>query len=442
LAQVPNFISVSRWKITKQEMTVSFLGIHNIDARKISDYIHGEVIQSIITSPPYFDMKDYSSENQIGFGQTYEEYLKDLKLVFSNIYNSTKHDGTLWIIIDTIKGKEGIVPLPFDLAAKLKEIGWILQDIIIWKKDKTVPWYTNGFVQRKFEYILFFSKSENYKCHRDNVRMYDTKHLKGWWVKYPERYNPKGKALDEVWEYPIPTQGSWGNKYIKHFCPLPTDMVGNMIQLSTDEDDIVLDPFSGSGSVLVQAAYMNRQYIGFELNPGYVDMFKNYLEKTLYDGRKNYKAVQSDGSLQNDFKDLILKLRCLKYARVLYQKVGKTFKKNPIEYIIVEDMGMSEEKFKLKKVRYSLVINDDIITNELLNKIPNITSVSPLSKFGIEQIIELKNHTNDIGTNKQFYGYTATNTHHTTGEIRINRVPSNIKVVSDIRIEIIEKNFA
>jgi DNA modification methylase len=442
LAQVLDSVFVPRWKTVKQEMNDSFLGIHNVDARKISDHIHGEVIQSIITSPPYFNMKDYGSENQIGFGQTYNEYLKDLKLVFSNIYKSTKHDGTLWIIIDTFKGKDGIVPLPFDLAAKLKEIGWKLQDIIIWKKDKTVPWYTTGFVQRKFEYILFFSKSETYKCHRDTVRMYDTKHLKQWWVKYPERYNPKGKALDEVWEYSIPTQGSWGSKYIKHFCPLPTDMVGNMIQLSTDEGDIVMDPFSGSGSVLVQAAYMNRQYVGFELNPGYVDMFKNYLEKTLDNGRKNFKEVQSDDSQQNDFKDLILKLRCLKYARVLYQKVGKIIKKNPIDYIIVEDMGISEEKFKLKKVRYSLVLNDDVIANELSYKIPSITSVSPLSKFGIEQIIELTNHTYEIGTNKQLYGYTATNTHHTIGEVRINNIPANVKVVADIKLEIIEKNFA
>lgn len=105
--------------------------------------------------------------------------------------------------------------------------------------------------------------------------------MKKWWIRYPERYNPKGKAPDEIWDYGIPIQGSWGNGYVKHFCPLPTDMIGNMIQLTSDEGDVILDPFAGTGSVLVQAAYMNRKYVGSELNREYINMFHNYFEKVL-----------------------------------------------------------------------------------------------------------------------------------------------------------------
>ena len=188
-------------------------------------------IQTTITSPPYFDMKDYGVEGQIGFGQKYEEYLNDLKSIFNYVFDYTKEDGTLWIIIDTFKRDNAVVTLPFDLVQKLKEVGWLLQEIIIWKKDKTVPWSSNGFMQRKFEYILFFSKYSSYKANKDNVRIYDTSQLKRWWVKYPERYNPKGKALDEIWEFPIPVQGSWGNEYIRHFCPLPKEMVATMISI-------------------------------------------------------------------------------------------------------------------------------------------------------------------------------------------------------------------
>ena len=201
--------------------------IYTEDARTILDHIpKKEMVTATITSPPYFDMKDYGGEDQIGFGQSYEEYLFDLQTVFQNVFQITKENGTLWIVIDTFKKEGQVVPLPFDLVSKLLEVGWLLQDIIIWKKDKTVPWSTKGFMQRKFEYILFFSKTTSFKYNKDQVRIYDTSHLKKWWVKYPERYNPRGKALDEVWEYPIPTQGSWGEKYVKHFCPLPTDMVG------------------------------------------------------------------------------------------------------------------------------------------------------------------------------------------------------------------------
>ena len=106
------------------------------------------------------DLKDYGVENQIGFGQSYEKYLSDLQSVFGQILQRTKDDGTLWIIIDTFKRNGSVVPLPFDLANKLKEIGWHFQDVIVWKKDKTGPWSTSGFIQKKIEYILFFSKQK------------------------------------------------------------------------------------------------------------------------------------------------------------------------------------------------------------------------------------------------------------------------------------------
>ena len=205
-------------KTTKKTLNV----IYNQDARNILDTIGSNTkVTTTITSPPYYDMKDYDSDNQVGYGQSYEEYLNDLKSIFAGVFEITKQNGTLWIIIDTFKRNNQVITLPFDVSNKLKEIGWLLQDVIIWKKNKTVPWSTNGFMQRKFEYIPFFSKTTNYKSNKDSVRVYDTSQLKKWWIKYAERYNPKGKALDEVWEFPIPTQGSWGEEYIRHFCPLP-----------------------------------------------------------------------------------------------------------------------------------------------------------------------------------------------------------------------------
>ncbi|MCX5831308.1 MAG: site-specific DNA-methyltransferase [Deltaproteobacteria bacterium] len=423
-------------------MKNTLFDIHNADARNVADYIYGELITTSITSPPYFDMKDYGADDQIGFGQSYHQYLEDLKIVFSSIYKVTKNDGTLWIIIDTFKDKNGVVLLPFDLASKLKEIGWMLQDIIIWKKDKTVPWSSAGFVQRKFEYILFFSKSKNFKYHRDRVRIYDTKHLKKWWVRYPERYNPKGKALDEVWEFSIPTQGSWGDKYIRHFCPLPTDMIGNIIQLTTDEGDIVLDPFSGSGSVLVQAAYMKRKYVGFEINTKYIQMFKTYRQKTLASGTKKYEQLQADTSKQDDFENIILKLRCLKYARVLYNKTGKLFDTNPIKYIVVDDLGYSQETNKLKKVRYSIIYNHNLIcSNEFISILHGMSTVTPLSKFGIEPVIELKSHVEDIHGGKSLYGYTSSNTNNTIGEVNIGAIPPKAHILSHIKVAVVESDF-
>lgn len=359
--------------------------IYNTDARNILDTIGSDTkITTTITSPPYYDMKDYDSDNQVGYGQTYEDYLNDLKSIFEGVLEITEENGTLWIIIDTFKRNNQVITLPFDLSNKLKEIGWLLQDVIIWKKDKTVPWSNNGFMQRKFEYILFFSKTENYKSNKDNVRVYDTSQLKKWWIKYPERYNPKGKALDEVWEFPIPTQGSWGEEYIRHFCPLPQSMVATMIQISTDENDNILDPFAGSGTVLSQSAYMKRNYIGFELNNKYISMFEEYLEKTFSKYRNEYELISKNKD-QGDFEKRILKLRSLKFARVLINNIEKNTEIKNFK-IFVATKKASKIKHKLLKVEYQII--GEVDESLFLDEVKLLTSKAPLSKFGIEPIFK------------------------------------------------------
>jgi DNA modification methylase len=408
--------------------------VFNEDARNILKIIPKDInITTTITSPPYFDMKDYDSENQIGYGQSYNNYLDDIRKVFEGVYNRTSNDGTLWVIIDTFKRNNQVVTLPFDLSDKLKEIGWLLQDIIIWKKDKTVPWSTNGFMQRKFEYILFFSKTPNFKSNKDSVRIYDTNHLKKWWVKYPERYNPKGKALDEIWEFPIPTQGSWGNKYIRHFCPLPESMVATMIQISSDENDIVLDPFAGTGTVLSQSAYMKRKYLGLELNPEYVKMFKSYLKKTLDKKSEEYVLYKHDDG-QNFFEKNILRLRALKYARVVILKIEKESIQSDFK-IIVSITGKSNRENKLLSVEYNFVGQiDKSVIEKILAK---ITVKPPLSKFGIDPIFNFSDEF-DFESDK-FYGYSKTNTHSYIKEKKLNS--KNIRVISEICVDLNENDY-
>lgn len=407
--------------------------VYNQDARKILETIpSGVKVSTTITSPPYFDMKDYLSENQVGYGQTYDDYLNDLQKIFEGVLKITNEDGSLWIIIDTFKRDNQVVSLPFDLVAKLKESGWLLQDIIIWKKDKTVPWSSNGFVQRKFEYILFLTKSTKFKYNHDSVRVYDTNHLKKWWVKYPERYNPKGKALDEVWEFPIPTQGSWGDKYIRHFCPLPKDMVATMIQISTNENDIILDPFAGSGTVLSQSAYMKRDYIGFELNTEYIEMFKSYLASTFSRNRKEYELSKTNN--QDVFEKQILELRSLKFGRLLLNYIEKETGLKDLK-VFVAYKGFSKIKNKLIEVEYEII--GDSGDFNLLDVINLEIKKSPLSKFGIEpkfKFLEKRefNH-------KKHYGYTKTNTYSFIKNIDFAQ--SRVKVISTISVDLNEKDY-
>lgn len=406
--------------------------IYNFDSRKLSDIISKEIkVQTTITSPPYFDMKDYGVDGQVGFGQKYDVYLEDLKKIFAQVYHLTKEDGTLWIIIDTFKRNNAVVTLPFDLVQKLKETGWLLQEIIIWKKDKTVPWSSNGFMQRKFEYILFFSKGYKYKTNKDSVRIYDTQQLKKWWVKYPERYNPKGKALDEIWEFPIPVQGSWGSEYIRHFCPLPKEMVATMISISTDEGDIVFDPFAGSGTVMSQAAYMNRLFLGVEINNTYIQMFNNYLNKTLDEGRKEYENIKNVNS-QLSFENTILDLRALKYGRVLLNKIEEKMKTNLLKIHVKRTTHTKSEKQEVEYTIFGEYVEDKI--KEIISQIVN---VPPLSKFGIAPNFKYKKV---IGLLEEpYYLYSRTNSYSYLRNVNLQ--DTNVKVISPIKVDLHENDY-
>ena len=406
--------------------------MYNGDSRCLLEILpEGVQVQTTITSPPYFDMKDYGVEGQVGFGQKYEEYLEDLKEIFAQIYTVTKDDGTLWIVIDTFKRDHAVVTLPFDLVQKLNSVGWKLQEIIIWKKDKTVPWSSKGFMQRKFEYVLFFSKQNNYKTNKDQVRIYDTQQLKKWWVKYPERYNPKGKALDEIWEFPIPVQGSWGTEYIRHFCPLPKEMVATMISISTDEEDVVFDPFAGSGAVMSQSAYMKRTYLGIEINPQYINMFEAYLKSTIESGKKEYYSYMNTMD-QVAFETTIQNLRALKYGRILLNNIEKDYGINDLKIYVQRTESSISSKIK---VEYTFIGRQ--LDDEFYRMISTYTNRPPLSKYGI--IPTFKCGIDLSMLNIEIYMYSKTNSHSYLRDC--NYMDSKVKIISPIKVDLYEKDF-
>jgi len=353
----------------------SIFDVHNLDARNIDKVIHEAIVDVTITSPPYFDLKDYGHQDQIGYGQKYDEYLDDLSVVFSKVYEVTKDSGSLWVVIDSFKKNGDLIPLPFDFAAKLKTVGWKLQDVIIWRKDKTVPWVSGGVTRGIFEYVLHFSKSNTYKYYKDRVR--DYKDLKKWWVKYPERYHPKGKSLDEVWEFPIPIQGSWGDGYIRHFCPLPESLVGRILQLTTDAGDVVLDPFSGSGTVPAIAQFSNRKHIGFELNSDYIKMFRAYVESNSASKQLEFASPIHKLRETEEFENLILNLRALKLARVIKKELklsGVTIKSIFVNHI--SSVVDTSPQAKFAKASYVLLIEKDKLDVSVQELISNSKAIS------------------------------------------------------------------
>jgi len=421
--------------------------VHHEDARNIDKIIKNKIVDVTITSPPYFDLKDYGSDNQIGYGQDYDAYLNDLKIVFKKVYNVTKESGTLWVIIDAYRREGEVVPLPFDFSNKLREVGWKLKEVIIWGKDRTVPWAHKGQMRNLFEYILVFSKSDDFNFYMDEVRDYET--LKKWWVKYPERYNPKGKTPDAIWNFDIPTQGSWGKGYIRHFCPLPEEMIEQMLKLTTKEGDVVLDCFSGSGSVLSKALNMNRRYIGFELNLEYIDMFHNYIQETNQEKSSTYLLNKKNKIAQNRFEKLINDLRALKYARLIIKKLNAEGLDSVSKIYVKRTYTFSNGKRKFLKVNYLFFIEDKSRKIEVAKKVDEITQKAPFSKFGIESSFHyVNNFTTFISkiesNSKTLYLYNYKATHKFIKKIKsaeINKEEKSQVIISPIKVNLDEKDY-
>jgi len=359
-------------------------GYHIFDSRQIKEKIQKKVINVTITSPPYWQLKNYDSDFQIGFGQSYENYINDLIKIFGDIYKLTRDDGSLWIVIDTFKQNREIKLLPFDLAARLKEIGWRLQDIIIWVKDKNLPWSHKGKFRNIYEYILFFSKGNDFKFYIDRIK--EPKKIQNWWIKYPERYNPKGKAPERLWEFSIPTQGSWSNGWVKHFCPFPPKMIERIILLTTNKNDTILDPFAGSGVVLAQSIVMGRKAVGFDINDSYKDMYeKKVLPYIQSEWEKRQKELVGKQKESKRFSSTIRILRQLKYPKVLIKSAQNKRILNPDSISFVLILGNKNSSVP----QMIFILNDDTNEQKLRQEFELIASRPPLSKYGLTPRIEI-----------------------------------------------------
>jgi DNA modification methylase len=363
-------------------------------------------IDVTITSPPYWNLKNYGFEGQIGYGQSYDEYLESLEKIFGDVYNITRDTGSLWIIADTFKKKKSdcssrnvkdgeIVLLPFDVTERLRKSGWRLQDIFIWEKDKTLPWSRKGQLRNIFEYVLFFTKSSNFKFNVDRIRVADCDKLKEWWVKYPERYNPKGATPSDIWKYSIPVQGSWANGFIRHFCPFPLALVEKIIMLTTDRGDTVLDPFAGSGVVLGVAHSMNRRYVGFELKSEYVKMFNNHVLKEIAEGMNGRKETwRKRQKAQLHLMQTIRNLRLTKYPKTLARQLRLEDSASEADLQInaifaierkTGSLGLKDcGRWKFLKEDIYLLLETLRNNEELQRTVSRISQRPPLSKFGIE----------------------------------------------------------
>lgn len=371
---------------------------HIHDARELTELLPAAkpCIDLTATSPPYWNLKDYGVPNQIGFDQPKDKFLNDIESVLRLVLEVTKDTGSLWLVVGTYRERTVLRLLPFELAEVAERAGWQPREMIIWDKQHSVPWVQKGQLRNLAEYILVFSKTPRYKYYLDRIRTIDE--ISKWWVDFPERFHPKGKAPSDIWHFPIRTQGAWNrNARIRHLCPFPTALAARIIEVATDPGDTVLDPFAGSGVLLAQAEVMGRHYIGLDINPDYAKMFETVVRHEVaaeWQQLQNWREIAE--SARGEFQQTIVRLRALKYTR----KVANVFfdalrpgsgDKHPVKAVICLANIPTRHVYKQPvEVAIIIVMNGDHPNGKIaVARAEEIMRQAPLSHFGIEATLEV-----------------------------------------------------
>ena len=411
----------------------AFWTLHRHDARKLEELFaeganDGTLITTTITSPPYGALKDYGHPGQIGFGQDYNAYLQDMEHVFAQIHQRTTEDGSLWLIADTYMSNgpapTRLLPVPFDLARTAESAGFTLRDVIIWQKDRTLPWSNGTRLRNAFEYVLLLVKGANPKYHLDRLRNHSE--LKQWWTRFPERYNPRGKAPSNVWDIPIPKQGSWGDGEIAHACPLPPELVERLLLLSSDEGDVVMDPFAGSGVVVAEAERLGRLGVGTELVPRHVDEFQRIIRPEIL-GRATHSS--SNGHAIDVTPQLLVHLRMLKLPVVLMRGAARrrTEFAWPLGAVVLPGRSRPNAG-RHAAIRLIFVVGASNKTqrDSYACTIRELLARPPASKFGIDceiEVIQLKALKQAVAGRKIFL-YPNGRTSRAAGSVQHKALPS------------------
>jgi site-specific DNA-methyltransferase (cytosine-N4-specific) len=249
------------------------------DIAEILPRLPDESVQCIVTSPPYWGLRDYGIKGQIGLEETLASYINTLTGAFTQLRRVLKSNGILWLNIGDgftsgnrgwratdkknpnramqvrpdnppeLKDKD-LLGVPWRLAFALQADGWYLRSDIIWNKPNAMPESVKDRPTRSHEYLFMFTKNEKYTYHIQEAL---------------EPADAGGfRNRRTVWN--INTAGN-GN----HIASFPEDLVEPCIRASTAKGDFVLDPFFGCGTVGIVCQRLHRNVIGIELNPQYAD---------------------------------------------------------------------------------------------------------------------------------------------------------------------------
>ena len=243
-------------------------------------------VNCCVTSPPYFGLRDYGNDEQIGLEETPEAFVESMVNVFREVKRVLADDGTLWLNLGDSYGDKQLIGIPWRVALALQADGWYLRQDIIWSKPNPMPESVTDRCTKAHEYIFLLSKKAKYYYDADALK----EPLQGErGVHAPKNSNKPANGMGgannmgdvnkvwgadgmrnkrSVWEVTTkPYSGA-------HFATFPPDLIKPCILAGTKAGDTVLDPFGGSGTTGMVALELGRSAELIELNPDYVEIIE------------------------------------------------------------------------------------------------------------------------------------------------------------------------
>ena len=252
------------------------------------DLLPDECVQTVVTSPPYWSLRDYDVDTQVGRNECLYNYVDAIVSTFGKLRRVLKKDGTVWLNIgdaytsgnrryrapdrknraramsvrpttpEGLKPKD-LIGLPWRLAFALQKAGWWLRSEIIWNKPNAHPESVRDRPTKAHETVFLLSKSQDYYYDFDVVR------------------GPNGRRLRTTWNIPTEPRRNVNGHEDYHPAVMPMELATRCVLITSRESDIVLDPYAGSGTSLLAAKALARSWIGIELNSAYTDLIEKRL---------------------------------------------------------------------------------------------------------------------------------------------------------------------
>ena len=274
---------------------IATLEIHNGDCIEVMRSMPDESVHCCVTSPPYWGLRDYGVDGQIGLEETLQEWVEKMVAVFREVRRVLRKDGTCWVNLgDSYAGNpsggqggtgglkpKDIIGQPWRVALALQADGWLLRQDIIWHKPNPMPESVRDRCTKAHEYLFLLTKSERYwwdweaiaepSIYAGDVKVglgstKDFCPVKQRTVPKGTRIVPEKRNKRSVWTVPAAPYSE------AHFATYPPDLIKPCILAGCPAGGTVLDPFAGSGTTGQVALELGRSAVLIELNPEYVKL--------------------------------------------------------------------------------------------------------------------------------------------------------------------------